>query len=125
MEINKQCNCNKEDKIVLACSGASDLGQITDLTSRKLRDAEVCKMSCLALAAAGLKESIDSFNESSLLVIDGCSIDCGKKIMKKAGIEKYQHLRLTNLGFEKGQTPINDINIEKVFKAAKKHFSDN
>ena len=51
METNanqKGCVCNSGEKIVIACSGACDLGQVTDSVARKLRDNKVFKMNCLA-----------------------------------------------------------------------------
>jgi uncharacterized metal-binding protein len=123
METNNQCHCSTSDKIVLGCSGASDLGQLTDITARKLRDSGICKMNCLALAGAGIATSIKTFKEAELLVIDGCSLDCGKIILDKAGIKNYLHLRLTNLGYIKGQTSITEETIFSVLVNAKKLFS--
>lgn len=33
---NKTCNCGTEDKIVIACSGATNVGHISDEIARKL-----------------------------------------------------------------------------------------
>ncbi len=40
----------------------------------------------------------------SILAIDGCPLDCAKKSLEEAGFKKVNHLRLSDLGFEKGQT---------------------
>ncbi|MBN1598453.1 MAG: putative zinc-binding protein [Bacteroidales bacterium] len=84
--------------IILACSGASDLGYISDQVARKQSRNNVRKMNCLTLAATGTKEIIDEFKNSNILVIDGCNEDCGKKIMVMIGIN-YMYLRLTDLGY--------------------------
>ena len=42
----------------MACSGACDLGQITDLVARKLRDNNVRKMHCLAVVGAGIEKCL-------------------------------------------------------------------
>jgi uncharacterized metal-binding protein len=117
-ETINQCYCDSDESIVLSCSGASNLGLLSDLAARKLRDDGVCKMNCLAVAAAGIESSITTFKKSNLLVIDGCSLDCGKIIMNQAGIENYQHLRLTDLGYIKGQTVINIDVISSVYSTA-------
>ena len=75
-------------------------------------------MSCLAIIGADIQRSIDSFKTKNLLVVDGCPIDCGKRMMKNHDIENYKHLRLTDLGFEKGKTPVSEETINAVYKHA-------
>ncbi len=119
METNKpKCSCNQIGATVLACSGASDVGQISDLIARKLRDSGVFNMSCLALVGAGVESSIENFKTSELLVIDGCPVDCAKKIMERNGIKNYKYLRLSDIGLAKGSSPANDENIEIAFTEA-------
>jgi uncharacterized metal-binding protein len=102
-------------KIVLACSGGSDLGELTDRVARKLRDNGVYNMKCLAMVAADNKALIETIKSTETLVIDGCPIDCGKKIMEEAWLTNYKYVRLTDLGLVKGQTPITDETICKVY----------
>ena len=117
--MEKSCNCSSsEEKIVLACSGASDIGRLSDVVARKLRDEGVRSMKCLAMVAADNQPLIDSLKTANILVIDGCSVDCGKKIMGKAGIINYGYLRLTDHGFLKGQSPVNEMNVSAVFELA-------
>lgn len=119
MESQKnQCQCHSEDFVVMACSGASDLGHITDLAARKLRDNGVCKMNCLAVIGAGIDSSIEVFRKQDLLIIDGCTIDCGKRMMERYDITNYKYLRLTDLGFVKGKTPVTDEHIQLVYDKA-------
>ena len=42
---------------------------------------------------------IDSVKDISMLVIDGCDLDCGRLTMEKNGISNFIHLRLTDLGY--------------------------
>lgn len=119
MEIKENnCLCNSNSKLVLACSGASDVGHLSDLSARKLRDEGSFKMSCLALVGAGIDKSIADFKSNKLLVIDGCQVDCGKKIMDKNGIDDFIHLRLSDLGFKKGESPTTSENITKIYEKA-------
>ena len=117
-ENQKSCLCGNGEYLVIACSGACDLGQVTDSVARKLRDNNIRKMNCLAAAGAGINATIDKFKEANLLMIDGCAIDCGKKILEKAGIDNYKYLRLSDLGYVKGQTPVTNELIEKVYEKA-------
>jgi uncharacterized metal-binding protein len=105
--------------MVLACSGASDVGHITDLVARKLRDNGIRKMNCLAVVGASIEKSIEDFKKKNILVIDGCPIDCGKKIMDKNEFKNYNYIRVTDLGYKKGQTPVSDNVINAVFEMAK------
>ncbi|RPJ71311.1 MAG: zinc-binding protein [Alphaproteobacteria bacterium] len=121
METNsnqKGCLCGSGEYIVIACSGACDLGQVTDLVARKLRDNKIRKMNCLAAVAADVKATIEMFKEADLLLIDGCSVDCGKKILAKAGITNFNYMRMTDLGYVKGQTPFTEDIIESVYEKA-------
>ena len=113
------CLCGSGELIVLACSGASDIGFITDLVARKLRDSGVRKMNCLAVVGAGIEKSIEDLKKKNILVIDGCPIDCGKKIMDRNGFNNYQYIRVTDLGYIKGKTPVTEEVINSVFEIAK------
>lgn len=114
----KKCLCGEGEYVVMSCSGASDLGEISDIIARKLSKNGVRKMSCLALVGAGIQTSINSFKTKNLLVIDGCPIDCGKRMMKNHQFENFVHLRLTDLGYEKGKTPAVEETVNEVYKHA-------
>jgi len=116
---NKTCSC-KDDavKTVFACSGAADLGEVSDLVARKLHHDGVRQMKCLAFIGGGIQDMIDSVKETNMLVIDGCKLDCGKLTMEKNGISDFHHLRLTDLGYVKGQSPANDATVHNIAEHA-------
>ncbi len=117
MEKNqKSCLCETTEKIVLSCSGACDLGYITDLTARKLRDSGVRKMNCLAVIGTGNKNLIEGFKDSDILVLDGCAVKCGKNILDNAGLTNYQNFVISDLGYIKGQTPVNEDILNTIFE---------
>jgi len=109
------CLCGGADYVVLACSGACDLGQITDLVARKLRDNGVRKMNCLATIGAGLGEPFEQLKKNNILMLDGCPVDCGKIILDNAGFRDYKYLRITDLGYKKGQTPVSEDVINYIY----------
>lgn len=117
MEIseNNSCLCGTDGFMVLACSGACDLGQITDMVARKMRDNGVRKMNCLSIIGAGIQKSIEDFKSKNLLMIDGCPIECGKQILDKAGFTNYNYFRITDLGFKKGNTPVTEEVVNLVY----------
>ena len=105
---------NEEIKTVFACSGAADLGRISDLVARKLNHDNVRQMKCLAFIGAGIEDMINSVKETNMLVIDGCEIDCGRLTMEKNELSNFSHIRLTDLGFEKGKTPVTSKTIDEI-----------
>jgi uncharacterized metal-binding protein len=56
---------------------------------------------------------------SSILAIDGCPLDCAKKSLEEAGFMTFNHLRLADMGMEKGKTDINAETIALVVARAK------
>ena len=115
----------KSAKIIFSCSGASDTGEIGDRAARRLRLWDVGKMSCLS-GIAGLTENILQTAQaaSKIMMIDGCNCDCGRKTLERAGLDKFAHLRVTDLGMEKGRSPLTPENIEKVVHAGKARLSE-
>ena len=63
-------------------------------------------------------ELIEDFKSKNILVIDGCNVDCGKKVMQKRGIDNYEYLRITDLGYEKGKTPFTPEALDVIFEKA-------
>ena len=112
----KNCTCGSlENKVVVTCSGAADLGYIADQIARRLSLENVSKMSCLALFATCSNEQIENLKSKEISVIDGCSLDCGKKIMEQRGIENYNYIRLTDYGYIKGKTVANQENLNEIY----------
>jgi len=102
-------------KLIFPCSGASDVGEIADHAGRKLTKEGVGRMYCLAGIAGGVSEIVASTKAAGkILVIDGCPSDCARNTLLHAGLDGFDHLRVTDLGFAKGQSPVNNDNVEKV-----------
>lgn len=111
------CGCSSGEYIVMACSGASDLGYITDQVARELSRNKVRKMNCLAMVGAEIEDKIEEFKKCNVLVIDGCEVDCGKKILDKYSNNNTQ-MRLTDLRYEKGKTNPNQEVIKEIYDKA-------
>ena len=102
-------------KLVFPCSGASDLGGLSDRAARQMTLDQTGKMYCLA-GIGGRVEVILANTKAAarVLVIDGCKEECARKTMKLAGFKNFQHLKLTDMGFEKGKTRVTDACIRQV-----------
>lgn len=121
MEENKiSCSCSDSaEKIVMSCSGQSDLGELSDLVARKLKNNKYRTMKCLAQVAIDNKTLIENIKSSNLLILDGCPVDCAKKIAEKAGLSEFSYIRITDIGYKKGQTQITEETINAVYEIAK------
>ena len=114
------CSCSAGPKLIFSCSGAADVGELADQTARKLSRDGLGKIFCLAGIGgrvSGIMKSTEA--AASILAIDGCALDCTKKSLEEAGITRFNHLRLTDLGFEKGNSDVNPGTIAQVIDKAK------
>ncbi len=112
--------CAGGDKLIFACSGAADVGEISDRAARKLTKEGKGKMFCLAGVGGQVQPIVDKTQAASrILAIDGCSIDCTKKTLEQIGCSGFRHVRITDLGMEKGKTPATDASVETVVAAAR------
>ncbi|MBN2181781.1 MAG: putative zinc-binding protein [Sedimentisphaerales bacterium] len=116
--------CSGGPKLIFACSGAADVGEISDRAARKLSKDGVGAMFCLA-GIGGEVEPIlkKTHSASKILAIDGCSLNCVKSTLEQAGFEEFEYIRVTDLGLEKGKSPASEENIAKVTAAAAEKLS--
>ena len=116
------CSCQGNDgpKLIFSCSGCADVGELADQSARKLNRDGAGTMFCLA-GIGGRVSSILKATETaqSILAIDGCPLDCTKKTLEEAGIMRINHLRLSELGFEKGKTEVTSASIAQVIDKAR------
>jgi uncharacterized metal-binding protein len=111
--------CAGGDTLVFACSGAADVGAVSDQAARKMTREGLGKMFCLTGVGGRVPGIMEKTKAAARIVaIDGCPLECTKKCLESAGITAFKHLRVADLGMEKGKTPVNEENIAKVAKAA-------
>lgn len=122
MNSNSQCgcSCNATPTIIFPCSGAADVGELADRTARQLTKDGVGKIYCLAGIGGGVSGIIESTRSASkILVIDGCPLDCAKKTMEKAGLQTFKHIHITDMGFKKGSTEVNEHSLKSSVEKCK------
>ena len=109
------CACDAAPKLIFACSGAADVGHLSDLAARKLTAEGVGKMFCLAGIGGRVSGIMETTRAAAaVLAIDGCPLDCARSTLEQAGFNHFEHLRLSDLGMEKGQTPPSDEIVAQV-----------
>jgi len=113
--------CAGGDCLIFACSGAADVGHISDLTARQLTKEGAGQMFCLAGIGGRVEGIINKTRAAETIVaIDGCPIDCVRKLLEEADINDFTHLRITDMGMEKGASPANEERIAKAVTQCKK-----
>jgi len=116
MKTRPSCGCGKlEYNAIFACSGAADVGQISDRAARSVAARKAATMICTAAVGAGIEDIMDKARGAKrVLVIDGCDKACAFKIMEKAGFKEFISMRLDILGLEKSKTPVEEPLVEKM-----------
>ena len=110
-----QCSCTTAPNLIFPCSGASDVGGLSDQAGRQMTVDGKGKMYCLA----GIGGRVDGIMTNTraaarVLVIDGCPQECARKTMELAGFKDFQHLSLAEMGCKKGETPLTPARIREV-----------
>jgi len=97
--------CGGEDGktvLIYACSGGANVGEIADKAARELMFAGEGTMFCLAGLGGDIQGMVQTARDADLnLVIDGCPMDCAKKIFENCGLSNYVQFRVTELDIEK------------------------
>jgi uncharacterized metal-binding protein len=118
-------SCCESDKkktvLIYACSGGANVAEISDRAARELMFSGCGTMFCLAGLGAGIQGMIQTAKDADVnLVIDGCPVDCAKKIFEKAGLSNYAYVKVTDLGIEKVKgVRCTDDQVAKVVAKAK------
>ena len=120
--MSEDCCAPNRNVMILACSGGSNVGQLSNQAAVELTQEGFGKMFCLAGVGGHLGGFVQSAKDvAEMVAIDGCDIGCAKAILEHAEIPLNNYLVLTELGIEKNK----DFNLrkeetEKVKEAVKK-----
>lgn len=109
------CACATAPTLIFPCSGGSDCGAVADQAARKLAKDGVGRMYCLA-GIGGKVESVIANAKAAgkVLAIDGCSLDCAKRTLELGGITVTAHVRMSDLGMEKGKTSVDEATVAAI-----------
>jgi len=100
------CTCNTENKtMILACSGGSNVGQLSNQAAVELTQEGFGKMFCLAGIGGHLYGFVQSAKDvENLVVIDGCRVGCAKAILDHQNITPARYLVIdAEVGIEKNK----------------------
>jgi len=108
-----KCLCEGSTRLIFSCSGAADVGALADQAVRKISAEGVASMYCLAGLGGKVPGIVATTRAADeILAVDGCPLDCARKTLQEAGIENFGHLRITDMGFSKGSSPVTAESVE-------------
>ncbi|EHQ36365.1 putative zinc-binding protein [Methanoplanus limicola] len=121
-----QCTCSCGDaaggkkKIIFACSGASNVGELSNAAAVTLTKEGFGNKACtasLAIKTPSVMKKTEDADE--IVVIDGCQVGCAGQIAENAGVDVDQYIIITKLGIKKtGDMDIVEDDLESVVSAA-------
>ena len=115
------CCCGADVNTVLACSGGSNVGQITNEVAKRLDMKREAKFFCLAGVGGHVSGIVESAKGADrVLVLDGCAVGCAKRCVEEAGLSGCEYLVVTELGIEKTHSfDLAEDDMAKVLAAAR------
>lgn len=120
MSDSKTHVCAAAPTLIFACSGAADVGAVADGAARELTALGAGKMYCLAGIGGRVPGILKTTADAErILAIDGCPLDCTRLSLEEAGFTEFEHMRVTDLGLEKGKSPATEENTTRVVQAAR------
>lgn len=109
MQEKTKCMCSSSDVRVVACSGASNVGQIANQAAIDLANEKVAGFFCLAGVGGHINGMVKSAREAGLMIsIDGCPVKCAARTLQHADIEPAIQIVITELGIEKSHEIVID-----------------
>jgi uncharacterized metal-binding protein len=122
------CGCDGGEKTVLlyACSGGANVGEVSDRAARELMFTGHGTMFCLAGLGGDIQGMVQTARDADVnLVIDGCAMDCAKKVFDRHGISNYEQIKVTDLGIEKVKGDrCTNAQVEQVVAAARTRLTE-
>jgi uncharacterized metal-binding protein len=100
----QDCCATGNNIMILACSGGSNVGQLSNRAAVELTQEGFGRMYCLAGIGGQLKGFVQSARDVPVIAaIDGCAVGCAKAILRNADVQNFNYIVLTDLGIEKNK----------------------
>ena len=120
--MSQDCCAPEGNVMILACSGGSNVGQLSNQAAVELTQEGFGKMYCLAGIGGHLSGFVQSAKDiPQMVAIDGCSVGCAKAILDHAEVPIKNYLVVTDIGIKKnGDFNLRNEEIDMVKEAVKK-----
>ncbi len=121
--MSKSCCGASPRPMILACSGGSNVGQLTNQAAVELHREGHGRMFCLAGLGGGVAGLVKAAREAGeVIVLDGCPLGCARASVEQAGVRADRYVLVTDLGIEKvkdAQLLLRPEDVERVKQAAR------
>jgi len=123
--MSDECCAPSGNIMILACSGGSNVGQLSNQAAVEITRERFGKMFCLAGIGGHLSGFIQSAKDiPQMVAIDGCPVGCARAILEHVEVPIKAYLVLTDLGIEKKKDfDLRKEEIQKVKEAIKEACS--
>ncbi len=123
--MTKKSTGEAETTLIFACSGASNLGQLSNMAAIALHEEGCGRFFCLPAIGGQVADKMALSREADVrIVIDGCNAACGKAILEQVGLPVDHHTIVKQLGIEKQSTfAVSDGQVEQVVAAVKQDLA--
>jgi uncharacterized metal-binding protein len=111
------CLCEPSDIMLFSCSGAANVGQISNEATIQISKEGKGKMFCLAGLGGKIPGIIEATKKAKkIIVIDGCPVSCAKKIVDNVGFKIDDYILITENGIDKtpGNSNFTNEEVEKI-----------
>jgi uncharacterized metal-binding protein len=98
---DEKANAGTAGTVILACSGGSDVGRISESVMVEMDRNGLGDAFCLAGLGAELPKFVNGSKGAKTIVIDGCPVGCAKKIFERHGITPSRYYVISGPGIEK------------------------
>jgi len=115
------------DIMILACSGGSNVGQLSNQAAIELTQEGFGKVFCLAGIGGQLSGFVQPARDVPVMVaVDGCPVGCAKAILENAQVPLKHYMMITEEGIEKNKNfNLERADIEQVKSAIRRMVSEN
>jgi len=108
--MSEGCCATGGNIMILACSGGSNVGQLSNQAAVELTQEGFGKIFCLAGIGGKLQGFVQSAKDvPEMVAIDGCELGCAKATLEQAGVTLKTYVVLTDLGIKKNK----DFNLKR------------
>ena len=118
---SESCCQRARNVLLLACSGAANVGEVADRACRQLMREKCGSMFCLAGLGGDIATMVETARDADVnVVVDGCEVDCGRRTLERHGLRNVMHVRITDLDIEKTKgAPATDEQVSVVVRHVK------
>jgi len=108
-------------RVVLSCSGASNMGQIANAMAVRLQQSGIAEMICMTAVGAGQTSHTKNVKKADeVIMINGCKKACGTRILDSLELPNSRHYIVQDLLPELEK----DKNYEKVDESVNTLWND-